>query len=121
MTGTIIGISVGGVLLAMLIFWLIGERGHLILPSTWAGMRAGGLRSLLNLNALHQYVYGRWTNQYLNLLLNHISPRLGERGTKWLRERFHGKVLTSDHATAIITLSAHHCTGVIESLDPLQN
>src|SRR5512137_1084331 len=98
MTGTIITIFVGGVLLIMLIFWLIGERGHLMLPSTLAGMKAGGLRSLLNLNALHQYVYGRWTNQYLNLLINHITPWLGERGTKWLRDRYHGKILTPDHA-----------------------
>lgn len=105
MIGTIMTILIGALLLTVLIFWLIGERGHLMLPSTWAGMRAGGLRSLLNLNALHQYVYGRWTNQYLNLLINYITPRLGERGTKWLRERYHGKVLTSDHAKAIITLN----------------
>jgi formate hydrogenlyase subunit 6/NADH:ubiquinone oxidoreductase subunit I len=105
MTGIIIGISVGAVLLAMLIFWIIGERGHLLLPSTWAGMRAGGLRNLLNLNALHMYVYGRWTNLYLNTLLNRIFPRLGVRGWKWLEDRYHGKILTPDHAKAIITLN----------------
>ncbi len=105
MLATVFLIIVGSLLLAMLGFWFMGERGHFMLPSTWAGMRAGGLRSLLNLNALHQYVYGRWTNQYLNLLINHITPRLGERGKKWLRERYHGKVLTPDHAQAIITLN----------------
>jgi len=105
MTGTIIGAFVGVVLLAMLILWIIGERGHLLLPSTWAGMRAGGVRNLLNLNALHMYVYGRWTNQYLNTLINRIFPRLGVLGWKWLGDRYHGKILTPDHAKAIITLN----------------
>jgi NAD-dependent dihydropyrimidine dehydrogenase PreA subunit len=105
MTETIIAIFVGGVLLAMLIFWLIGERGHLLLPSTWAGMRAGGLRNLLNLKSLHMYAYGRWILQYLNVLLNRIFPILGLRGWKWLRDSYHGKILTPDQAKAIITLN----------------
>ena len=105
MIETIIYIFVIGILLTMMVFWLIGERGHLLLPSTWAGMRTGGLRNLLNLNALHMYVYGRWPNQYIDVLINRISPRLGERGKKWLRDNYHGKILTPDHAKAIITLN----------------
>ena len=105
MIETIILTLVIGVFLSILIFWLIGERGHLMLPSTWAGMRAGGLRNLLNFNALHMYVYGRWTNWYLYTLLNRIFPRLGVRGWKWLGDRYHGKILTPDLAKAIITLN----------------
>jgi NAD-dependent dihydropyrimidine dehydrogenase PreA subunit len=105
MFATVSLIVVGSLLLAVLIFWLMGERGHLILPSTWAGMRAGGLRNMLNLNALHQYVYGRWFKQYLDILINDISPRLGPRGRKWLSDHYHGKVLTQELAKAIITLN----------------
>jgi len=53
---------------------------------------------------LHGYIYGRWTNQYLNVLINYISPRLGPRGKKWLSDRYHGKVLTQEQAQAIITI-----------------
>lgn len=100
-----ITILVGSLLVLMLLFWFIGERGRLMLPSTWKGMRAGGLRNQLNLNMLHFYVYGRWTNQYLNVLINRISPRLGERGKKWLRDHYHGKILTNEQAKNIITIN----------------
>jgi len=92
------------ILLTVSILWLFGERWYPLRPSTWRFMQEGGLRQLLNLNALHAYLYGRWTNQYINLLVNHITPRLGPRGRKWLADRYHGKVLTHEHAKAIITL-----------------
>jgi Pyruvate/2-oxoacid:ferredoxin oxidoreductase delta subunit len=56
------------------------------------------------LNALHGYVYGRWTKEYINLLLNRIFPSLGPRGKKWWSDRFHFKVLTRENAKAIITI-----------------
>ncbi|MCJ7704099.1 MAG: 4Fe-4S binding protein [Desulfobacterales bacterium] len=37
--------------------------------------------------------------------MNHIIPRLGIGGRKWLANHYHGKVLTPDQAEAIITLS----------------
>jgi ferredoxin len=67
-------------------------------------MRAGGLPNLLNLNSPHLYVYARWSTQYVDVLLNTIFPRLGERGRKWWRDRYHAKVLTTEQASAIITL-----------------
>ncbi len=92
------------ILLVVLILWLFGERWRLLRPSTWRFMQEGGLRQLLNLNALHAYVYGRWTNQYINVLVNYVTPRLGSRGKIWLADRYHGKVLTHEHAKAIVTL-----------------
>jgi Pyruvate/2-oxoacid:ferredoxin oxidoreductase delta subunit len=67
-------------------------------------MREAGLRRVFNLNALHGYVYGRWTRQYINLLLNHILPRLGPRGKRWLANHYHGKVLTHEQAKSIVTV-----------------
>ena len=57
------------------------------------------------LNALHGYVYGRWTRQYIRVLLNHVFPKLGQQGKKWWADRFHFKVLTSENAKAIITIN----------------
>jgi NAD-dependent dihydropyrimidine dehydrogenase PreA subunit len=87
---------------AALGLWLFGERWRPILPSTLRGVRGGGVRSLPNLSAVHRYVYGRWTNQYLDILINHVYPRLGEGGLKWWRDRYHAKVLTTDQAEAIV-------------------
>jgi ferredoxin len=56
------------------------------------------------LNALHGYIYGRWTPQYIRLLLNHIFPRLAPRGKKWWADRFHCKVIPPEEARAIITI-----------------
>ena len=55
-------------------------------------------------HTLHGYVYGRWTPQYIDVLLNRIFPRLGPRGKKWWADRFHFKVLTQENAKAIITI-----------------
>jgi len=68
-------------------------------------MQENGLVRIVNLKALHGYIYGRWTNQYIDLLINHIIPRLGPQGKVWLSDRYHGKVLTHEQAKAILKIS----------------
>lgn len=104
MPGIIILIVVGVLLVTVLVLWLFGERWRPLRPSTWRMMREAGLRRFLNLSSLHGYVYGRWIKEYINLLINHILPRLGPRGKRWLADHYHGKVLTPDQAEAIITI-----------------
>jgi ferredoxin len=87
---------------AALGLWLFGERWRLVQPSTLSGMRAGGSQGSSRLDGLHLYVYGRWTNQYVDVLINRIYPRLGESGLKWWRDRYHAKVLTTEQAEAIL-------------------
>ena len=99
--GTIIGI----LLVTALIFWLIGERWRLLRPTTWQVLKANGLRRTLNLSALHGYVYGRWTNKYLDVLHHFLYPHLGKRFQKWLRNHYHAKVLTQENAESIIMLN----------------
>jgi Pyruvate/2-oxoacid:ferredoxin oxidoreductase delta subunit len=53
---------------------------------------------------LHAYVYGRWTKEYVDTLRNAIMPRLKPGGKKWLTDRFHCKVITTEEAKAIITI-----------------
>ena len=97
-------------LMAVLILWLAGERWRLLRRSTWEGLRAGGLRNLLNFRSLHMYVYLRWYNQYLKALIRIILPHgvahSGRRTKKWLADQHHSKVLTPELAQAIIT--NHH-------------
>lgn len=104
MSGTILFYALFTIPGALLIFWLIGERGHLMRSSTWAGLKANGLRNLLNLNALHMYIYGRWTGPYLKYLSKYHFPRLSDRKLKKWDDNYHAKILTHDHAEAIIML-----------------
>jgi len=101
----ILGIIIGILLITILILWLIGERWRLLRPSTWQILRANGLRRVLNFSAIHGYIYGRWTIKYLDILMNHIYPRLGKRGKKWLRNCYHAKILTQENAESIIMLN----------------
>ena len=87
MTGMILLVIVGILLIALACLWIFGERGHLLLPSTRKELSRAGL----NLNGLHAYAYARWTNQYINVLLKHIYPHLGEQGKKWWRDRYHDR------------------------------
>ncbi len=105
MLETIIIIIAGALLLTVMALWLFGERWRLLLPSTLKIIQENGVRRVINLNALHGYLYGRWTNQYIRLLIKYIFPRLGPRGQKWLSDHYHGKVLTQEQAEAIITIN----------------
>lgn len=95
---------VGFFLAGALALWIWGERGRLMLPSTLESVRSGKARDLVNFRALHMYIYGRWTNQYIKFVINRLHPGLGERGKKWWTDRYHGKVLTHDQARAIVEL-----------------
>jgi NAD-dependent dihydropyrimidine dehydrogenase PreA subunit len=53
---------------------------------------------------LHAYVYGRWNKQYIHVLSNVIIPRLGPRGKQWWADRFHAKVISPEHAKALVTV-----------------
>jgi ferredoxin len=100
--------------------WLIGERGHLMLPSTRSALgigkprrpsgTGGRARSSGNgtghelLNALHGYVYGRWPYQYISFAIHTLLPRMTPGLKRWWADRYHGKVLTTELARRIITL-----------------
>ena len=70
------------------------------------------------LNALHGYVYGRWTKQYIRVLLNFLFPRLGPRGKQWWSDRFHFKVLTPEHARNIVTINRNISRRALEQIIP---
>jgi len=80
------------VVVGLLVLWIVGERGRLLLPSTRRFFAAGG--------RLHGYVYGRWTRQYIDVLLNRLPPN--PKAMQSFAEHYHGKVLLHDHATAIV-------------------
>ncbi len=102
-------------LLALGILWLIGERGHPMLPSTRKALRqrrtAGApdssskQRPYSLLNAVHGYVYGRWCFQYIDFCINTLFPRVTSlRFKQWWADHYHGKILTTELASEIVRL-----------------
>ena len=89
------------------LLWLIGERGHLILPSTRAaisGSNGGGRKGGL-INAIHGYVYGRWTFQYIKFCIEKLLPRMSPKLKLWWANHYHGKVLTTELACEVVKLN----------------
>ena len=90
--------------LPVLLLWVVGERGLLPKRSTITFFRMQGVRNILNLKALHGYVYGRWTGQYISYALNRLLPRSDEAAVRSWGNSYHGKVLTPDQAKSIVRL-----------------
>lgn len=69
-------------------------------------------------NALHAYVYGRWTSHYVSFIRNKWGPLTNGLGSRWLAERHHGKVITPKQAAAIVTLDHDIPEQEIEQIIP---
>ncbi len=99
----LVAVLMAAALAALLFLWLRGERGKL-LSSTREFLRQSGF----GLSALHGYVYLRWIRPYIATLLRLPDPRTSPPaawGARWLAQHYHGKVLTHEHARAIVTLN----------------
>lgn len=104
MLGTTILIAVGAVAGTTLLFWVYAERGRLLRPSTREVMQKQGFKNLLNVKTIDSYIYMRWMKQYVKILIN-LLPRSNERSRKIFYDKYHGKVITHEHARAVITLN----------------
>lgn len=104
MLGTTVLIAVGAVAGAAVLLWVYAERGRLLRPSTKKLMREHGLKNILNFKAIDSYIYMRWMRKYVKILIN-LLPHSSERGRKKFYDKYHGKIITHDHASAIIKLN----------------
>lgn len=96
---------VGGVILFVVaIVWLWVERWHLILPGTWPTLKWLGFRRTLT-GGLHGMWYGRHITSYLRFL-RRMANTFGPHGRYacWLQNTYHGKVLTTDCARAVVSI-----------------
>jgi len=104
MLGTILLIVAGVLLVGIFILWLWGERWHLMRPSSWQFLKLAGLKRFIDLRSIHVYIYARWIEKYIDVLVNFIFPRLGPQGKKYWSDHYHGKVLTHDQAEALVLI-----------------
>ncbi len=105
------------VVLALLALWILGERGHLMLPSTRrmfqppprkspdASQAPPGHRAIKPSirDMLHRYVYARWTNQYIGFFVKFMPYASQSARQRWANA-YHGKVLTPELAAELITV-----------------
>jgi ferredoxin len=104
MLGTILLILLGLILLYVLVFWLLGERGSPFRASTWKMLKLGGLKNLINLKLVHLYLYGRWTPRYIGHQKKKTLPKMKDTAKKKYAENTHFKVLTPADSRSIVTL-----------------
>jgi ferredoxin len=99
--------------------WVFGERGHLVLPSTRRLIRAMGWRRLFAFTFWHAYFYARWTNQYIGWSVKYYFPFIKpvEGKDRWARV-YHGKVVPTELAKALITVNQDICLQNLEQLIP---
>jgi len=115
---TVILVLVGVVMAAALAFWLVGERGRLMLPSTRRNMQASRTHGSSIGTGLHAYIYGRWTNLYVRRYLPWALRRGRGKHAKWWVDHYHSKVLTHDHAQAVVTLDHDIALRDLEQIIP---
>jgi NAD-dependent dihydropyrimidine dehydrogenase PreA subunit len=84
--------------------------------STWSFLRESGF----GLQGIHGYVYTRWTRLYVRALLKLGNTPAPSPAKRWVAKHYHGKVLTHEHARAIITLDRDISTRVSEQIVPFE-
>jgi Pyruvate/2-oxoacid:ferredoxin oxidoreductase delta subunit len=84
--------------------WLYGERGRAVLPSTRKTWALGRSRGAGLYDMAHGYVYARWPKEYIGWALKYGAPRMDDRQRKSNAHHYHGKVVPTPLAEAIVTL-----------------
>jgi ferredoxin len=96
-----IGIIVLLVVIIGLILFL--ERGQLLRSSTIQFLRDSGWRRFRNGTFLHSYIYGRFTKEYIGYAMRTAMPKMTAREKRGVANHYHGKVLPTELAQAIVT------------------
>jgi NAD-dependent dihydropyrimidine dehydrogenase PreA subunit len=105
-------------IIGLVILWILGERGRIMLPATRQAINEAGWRRFLSPRGLHGYLYSRWPKHYIGLLIHFLFARLGTRGRKWLSDHYHGKVLTPSNARSVVTVNRNIPLTDLEQIIP---
>jgi NAD-dependent dihydropyrimidine dehydrogenase PreA subunit len=115
MFNLIIGILVA-LVAVVLAFWLFMERGRLIQPSTWRLLREGGWEKFRDGSFLHAFGYGRFPKEYIGYGIQNVIPKLDQAGRTSTADHYHGKVLPTALAEALVT---HNHDLVVDDLEQI--
>ncbi|MBI5302034.1 MAG: 4Fe-4S binding protein [Chloroflexi bacterium] len=91
------------IVLVPLVTWLVGERGRVMLPSTWKFLRASGWRRFHDGTFRHSYIYARFPVQYIGYGTKKAVPKMNTASRQSAADHYHGKVLPTALAEALVT------------------
>ena len=100
-TVSIIVLSILGAVL-LLLLWIERWPWHVLRLSTIRALRWNGLRYSTT-GGIHGIIYARWGPWYIKMM-KQFARVSGRRGKEWMETGYHGKVLTHELATAVITI-----------------
>ena len=101
---TVVIVIIGAAVISLAAGWLIAERGHFLLPSSRKFIPGINFHPTIAFKSLLTYIYHRFPNLVLGFLINVVHPYLNGPFKKYVREHYHGKVLTQELAEAVINL-----------------
>lgn len=92
-------------IIACLAFWFYGKQRFLSLPLSRRVTPSGGMFGKFTPRKIVTYLYARWPEFILGFFIRWIFPIVDETTKQWMRDHYHGKVLTQELAEAIITIN----------------
>lgn len=92
------------VTLGVLAAWMFAERGRPVRRSTWRMLKKGDWQGWRGRSFLHGYLYARFPKQYIGHSLKHLLPGFDPRRRQSVADHYHGKVLPTELAKALITV-----------------
>jgi ferredoxin len=99
----IVLVIVAALILATIGAFLFAERSGRLQPSTRALVREGSQARLSALSLLHSYVYARFPKEYIGYALKNILPKMSRTDRQSAADHYHGKVLSTELAQALVT------------------
>jgi ferredoxin len=92
-------------IVACLAFWFYGKQRYLSLSLSHHVTPSGGMFGKFTPRKIVTYLYARWPEFFLGFIIRWIFPIVDETTKQWMRDHYHGKVLTQELAEAIITIN----------------
>jgi len=87
-----------------LAIWLFAERGRPLRRSTWRMIQEGRNRRWRTRQFIHSYLYARFPTEYIGYALKYIMPKFDARGRQSAADHYHGKVMPTELAKALVTV-----------------
>jgi ferredoxin len=106
------------ILMGSVLLWFAGSYIYHSRPMSRRITPSGGMFGRFNPRMIVTYLYARWPEFFLGFLVRWIFPIVDETTMQWMRDHYHGKVLTQELAEAIININQNIPLQDLEQIVP---
>jgi ferredoxin len=92
-------------IISALAFWTNAKYRWLSLPVSRRTISSKGMFQWPYAKKIADFLYARWPDFFLGVFFRWISPVIDEGMKLWIRDHYHGKVLTQELAEAVFTIN----------------